>query len=122
MFPIGNTTQDFIRFVPGTIIDDFFFFGFVGGIVGHMYYFFSMRGQNTHVSFWVALYGIIVSGLLGGLLAIVFDRSIEVSILVGLLNQVVFLAMTKAVIKGDFWKVFKEILIKLLTGGVGGKP
>lgn len=121
MLPIGHTTTDFIQLIPNTLIDDFFFFGFIGGLVGHAYYILSTRNMKNHIiSFGVAAYGIIISGLLGGLLAIVFDRSLELSILVGLLNQILFLSIIKAVAKGEFWTAIKEVLIKLLTAGTGG--
>ena len=116
-------TDQLINVIPNTMIDDYFFFGFVGGIVGYLYYLLATRempNHKTHVG--IAIYGVIVSGLLGGLLAIVFDRSIELAIIVGLLNQVMFLTIVKAVAAGEFWVVIKEILIKLLTGGIGGKP
>lgn len=122
MLPIGHTTTNFIDFLPNTIIDDFFAFGFVGGLVGYAWYWWSTRSMKNHsVSVWAGIYGLIVSGALGGLLAIVFDRSLELSLLVGLTNQLVFLAITKAVAKGEFWTAIKEVLIKLLTAGTGGK-
>ena len=122
MLPIGNSTMDIIKFVPGTLIDDFFTFGFIGGLVGYAYYIFSTREMKNHlISFWAVLYGILISGMLGGLLAIVFDRSLELSILVGLFNQILFLTITKAVARGEFWAVMRELLIKLLTAGTGGK-
>lgn len=122
MLPIGQTTQDFIRIFPNTLIDDFFIFGFIGGIVGQAWYIFATRTMKNHIiSIWAIIYGLIISGMLGGLLAIVFDRSLELSILVGLTNQLIFLAMIKSVMKGEFWTVMKDILVKLLTAGVGGK-
>ncbi len=121
MLPITHTAQDLIQIIPNTLIDDFFFWGFIGGLVGYAWYQFSTREMKNHtIYFWTVLYGVLISGMLGGLLAIVFDRSLELSILVGLLNQILFLSITKAVAKGEFWNVMKQILIKLLTAGTGG--
>jgi hypothetical protein len=118
MIPIANSGTAIISIIPNSLVDDFFVFGFIGGIVGYAYYIFAIKDMIHHkTSFWFGMYGLIVSGMLGGLLAIVFDRSIELAILVGLLNQILFLSITRAVMQGDFWAVIKEVLVKLLTGG-----
>lgn len=107
-----------INVIPGTLVDDFFFFGFLGGFVGYAYYTFVTK--NHHVmdkNIFVMLYGLIISGCLGGLLAIVFDRSIELSILVGLLHQFLYLSIIRLTETGEGWGTIKQILIKLLTAG-----
>ena len=107
-----------INFLPDTMIDDFFVFGFLSGVVGYAYYLYTNKDDpKNHISFIAGFYGLFLSGCTGGLLAIVFDKSIEVSIIVGLLNQLVFMAMVKAAKNGDFLGVIKEILIRYLTGG-----
>ena len=111
-------TPQLINIIPNTMIDDFFIFGFIGGVVGYMYYLYTSRDDpGNHLKVWIAMYGLLVSGLLGGLLAIVFDRAIELSIVVGLLNQLIYMAFIRAVKSGDYWKVVKEVLVRYLTGG-----
>jgi len=118
----ATTIKDIIPILPNTMIDDFFFFGFLGGIVGYAYYIFATRDLDGHLKnkgrFWITLYGILISGLLGGLLAIVFDRSIELAILVGLTHQIIYMTLIKGVAKGEFWTAIKEVIVKLLTGGI----
>lgn len=68
-------------------------------------------------SFWIALYGTVLSGCVGGLLAIVFDRAIELSILVGFLHHILYTSIIKSAKDDHFLSVLKEILIKYLTAG-----
>ena len=104
--------------IPESYIDDFFMFGFTAGMIGYLYYLYSARHDpKNHLSWIIGLYGTILSGALGGLLAIVFDRSIEVSIIVGLLNQLIYMALVRSARNGDFWKVIKEVLLRYLSGG-----
>lgn len=111
-------SPDIFNFLPGSSIDDFFMFGFIAGCVGYLYYIYSERNDpKNHLKWVIGLYGTILSGALGGLLAIVFDRNIAVSILVGLLNQLIYMALVRSAKSGDFWKVAKEVLIRYLTGG-----
>jgi len=63
------------------------------------------------------LWGTFLSGALGGLLAIVFDRAIELSILIGLLNQILYIALIRSVKGNNLTKVLKEVIIKMLTAG-----
>lgn len=114
---MGNTTQ-LINLLPNSAVDDFFFFGFLAGAVGYLYYVYTNKDDpKNHLKFAIGLYGMFLSAFIGGLLAIVFDRSIEVSILVGLLNQLIYMALIKSAKSGDFWGVIKEVLIRYLTGG-----
>lgn len=107
-----------ITILPHSLVDDFFFFGFLGGAVGYAYYIWATRNHpKATVSIPVVVYGLLVSGALGGLLAIVFDRSIELSILVGLLHQFVYLSLVKITESGQGWETLKQIVIKLLTAG-----
>lgn len=115
---ISQTTNDIIRLIPGTLIDDFFIFGFLSGMVGYLYYLYTNYDDpKNHLKLIVGFYGMLLSGSLGGLLAIVFDRSIEVSIIVGLLNQLIYMALVKSARSGTFWPVIKDVLIRYLTGG-----
>lgn len=112
--------MEIIKLIDGNMIDDFFFFGFIGGIVGYAYYLYTNRKDpRNHVSLVAGVIGIILSGSIGGLLAIVIDRRIELSIVVGLLNQLIYMALIKGAKNGDFWDVIKDIIIKYLTAGKG---
>lgn len=107
-----------LTFIPDSYLDDFFFFGFVAGMVGYLYYLYTSRNDpKNHVSLVAGFYGTILSGALGGLLAIVFDRSYEVSIIVGLLNQLIYMALLQSAKSGQFWNALRDVLIKYLTGG-----
>lgn len=109
---------NFINILPNTCLDDFFFFGFVAGVVGYAYYLFVEKNDpKNHLHWLIGFYGAILSGSLGGLLAIVFDRNIGISILVGLMNQLIYMGLVRSVKGGDFVKVLKEVLVKYLTGG-----
>lgn len=107
-----------MHFIPNSLLDDFFFFGFIGGIVSYAWYLWVERNDPTnHMSFVAGLYGTFLSGCVGGLLAIVFDRAIELSIVVGLMNQVIYMAFLKSAKSGKFFEVLKELLVRYLTGG-----
>src|SRR5690348_6618905 len=94
----------FITIIPNSAVDDFFFFGFIAGIVGYLWYIYSSRNDpKNHLNWAVGMYGTILSGALGGLLAIVFDRNIKISIIVGLLNQLIYMALIRSAKSGDFW-------------------
>ncbi len=109
-----------INFVPNTAIDDYFVFGFLAGIVGYLYYLYASRHDpKNHLNWVIGLYGTVLSGALGGLLAIVFDRDIRISIIVGLLNQLIYMALIRSAKTGQFWQVIKEVLIRYLTAGKG---
>lgn len=111
-------TENLVSIIPNSMVDDFFIFGFTAGMLSYAYYLFTNRNDpNNHVSVAAGFYGTILSGALGGLLAIVFDRSIALSIIVGLLNQVIYMAFLKSAKSGKFWEVFKDMLVKYLTGG-----
>jgi hypothetical protein len=109
-----------INVIQNSCIDDFFFFGFISGILGDLIYRLAVKQKDDKLTFSaviVSLYGTILSGALGGLLAIVFDKDIRISILVGLLNQIIYNGMIRSVKSGNFWLIIKELLIKILTGG-----
>jgi hypothetical protein len=107
-----------IYLLPNSMVDDFFVFGFIGGIFSYMIYAFVERNDpKNHMSIWAGLYGTFLSGGVGGLLAIVFDKAIELSILVGFLNQIIYMSFLKAAKSGKFINVLKEVLIRYLTGG-----
>lgn len=111
---------EYVRILPNTMIDDFFLFGFLAGIIGYAVYLYTNKDDpKNHVSVVSGLYGTFLSGCVGGMLAIVFDNCIEVSIVVGFLNQIIYMALLKAAKNGSFWPVIKEIVIRLLTGGKG---
>lgn len=112
--------EHLISILPGnTMIDDYFVFGFISGFLSFLYYRFLFRDDpHNHISFLSGTYGAILSGSLGGLLAIVFDNNIAVSIFAGLTNQILYLAILKSTKHGDFWPVIKEIIIKLLGGSL----
>lgn len=110
--------QDLVHFIPGSMVDDFFFFGFAGGLVSYAWYLFNARNDSRNHLGWLAgLYGVFLSGCLGGLLAIAIDRAIELSIVVGLVNQVLYLAIVRSVKNGGFAKAIKEVLLTYLTKG-----
>lgn len=110
--------EQLIHIIPNTMIDDFFFFGFLGGIVSYAYYLFTNRNDpHNDINGIAGLYGTLLSGSVGGLLAIVFDRAIELSILIGLLNQIIYMAIIKSAKSGKFFDVLKDILLKYLTAG-----
>lgn len=112
------TNPNLIKFLPNSYIDDFFFWGFIGGIVGYLIYLFSSRHDTkNHLNWIIGIYGTLLSGSLGGLLAIVFDKDIRLSIIIGLVNQMIYMGLVRAAKSGDFLKVLKEVLIRYLTGG-----
>jgi hypothetical protein len=111
-------TTEIIYLIPNAMIDDYFVFGFLGGIVGYLWYWFTNRSDpKNHVHVIAGIYGTLLSGLLGGLLAIVFDNRIEISIVVGLLNQLIYMALMKSARSKDVWGVIKDVLVRYLTGG-----
>ena len=115
-----SLTANIFELIPNSLIDDFFIFGFVGGIIGYLYYLFvSKNDDGNHLNFAVGIYGTFLSGCLGGLLAIVFDYSFGLSIIVGLLNQLIYMALIRSAKSGNFWKIIKEVLVRYLTGGKG---
>lgn len=115
---MDTTNPHIINFLPNMMIDDFFVFGFLAGVVGYAWYLYSSRNDpKNHLNWVIGAYGTILSGAMGGLLAIVFDKNIGVSILVGLLNQLIYMALIRSAKSGDFWKVAKEVLIRYLSGG-----
>lgn len=118
---IMNKEFEMFLLLPNNPIDDFFLWGFVSGLVGYAYFLYTERNDTTKekrkVGFIASLYGVFLSGCVGGLLAIVFDRSYQISIVVGLLNQLIYLALVKAAKSGNFVAVIKEILVQYLTAG-----
>lgn len=110
--------NDIVHFIPGSTVDDFFFFGFMGGLVSYAWYLFNARNDSkNHLGFAAGIYGVFLSGCLGGLLAIAVDRAIEISIIVGLVNQVLYLAIIRSVKNGGIWTAIKEVLLTYLTKG-----
>lgn len=116
---MSGAVPNFINLIPNTPVDDFFFFGFIGGIVSYAYYLFLNRNEKTNQSMglMIGIYGTLLSGCIGGLLAVVFDRAIELSIIVGLLNQIIYMALVKSAKNDHFWQILRDILIKFLTVG-----
>ncbi len=124
MLNFGPMNTQIINIIPATYVDDFFVFGFLGGLVSYAWYLFtSRRDERNHLSILAGIYGVFLSGCLGGLLAIAIDRSIEISIIVGLLNQILYISIIRSVKNDGFIKALKEVLISLLTGGLtkGGR-
>jgi len=111
-------TNDVVHFISGSTVDDFFFFGFIGGLVSYAWYLFNARNDSkNHLGFWAGICGVFLSGCLGGLLAIAIDRAIELSIIVGLVNQVLYLAIMRSVKNGGLWTAIKEVILTYLTKG-----
>lgn len=111
-------TNNLVNVIPSSLIDDFFVAGFIGGFVGFLaYHYTNQNNPKNHIRFFSGLYGAFLSGCVGGLLAVVFDRSIELAIMVGLFEQFIYLAVLKSSRSGKFFEALKEIIIKLLTGG-----
>jgi hypothetical protein len=111
-------SNQLISILPNSLVDDFFIFGFIGGIVSYMWYLYVERNDpSNHMSFTAGIYGTFLSGCVGGLLAIIFDKAIELSILVGLLNQIIYMSFLKAAKSGKFLTVLKDVLIRYLTAG-----
>lgn len=109
---------DIFNFIQNSPIDDFFCFGFLGGVIGYLYYRFTSKSDDgNHLNLLIGLYGTILSGSLGGLLAIVFDKDIRLSIVVGLLNQMIYMALVRSAKSDDVWKVIRDVLVRYLTGG-----
>lgn len=115
---LNTQPSQIVYFIQDSFLDDFFLFGFVSGIVGYLYYVYvSKNDPNNHVSRVAGVYGTLLSGALGGLLAIVFDRNYGISILVGLFNQLIYMALLQSAKSKNFWSAIKEVIIKYLTGG-----
>ncbi len=116
---ISPIPTGFFNPISETMIDEFAIFGFIGGIVGYAWYLWSNRHDpQNHMSLVAGIYGVFLSGCLGALLAIVFDRKIELSIIVGLTNQLIYMIIIRSVKKGEFWKSLRAILLNLLRGGL----
>lgn len=112
--------DEFFKFVPNNLVDDYFIWGFISGAVGYAYYLFTSGADGKHPitrTFLATVYGIFLSACVGGLLAIVIDRAYQISIIVGLLNQIIYVAMLRAGATGDFWNAIKDILLQYLTAG-----
>ena len=119
MDPISPIPNGILNPISGTMLDEFAIFGFIGGVIGYAWYSFTARNDpKNHMNIFVGIYGTFLSGCLGSLLAIVFDRRIELSIIVGLTNQLLYLAITRAVKGGKFFSILKEVLIRMLSGGL----
>lgn len=108
-----------VNFVPNSLIDDYFFWGFIGGLVSYAWYLLNSRKDpKNHLSKIAGIYGVILSGCMGGLLAIAADHTITLSIIVGLTNQFVYLAIIRSVKNNGFINAVKEVLLTYLTKGV----
>lgn len=109
----------FISVVKGTMIDDFFIFGFIGGFFGYAYYLYVSRNDpKNHLHWSIGLYGTVINGCLGGLFAIVWDQRIEHSIIVGMSTNLIYMAVTRAGKSSEFLGAIKEVFIRYLTGGL----
>lgn len=113
-----TTVPDFIKILPNEPLDDFFVVGFIAGIVGYAYYLYIERDDpKNHLGLFTGIYGVFLSGCVSGLLAVVFDKALEVSIIVGLFNQLIYMAIVRAAKTGQFWDAIKEVLLRYLTAG-----
>ena len=102
-----------------TTLIDFFFWGAFAGAVGHAYYLL-VRGMEKGADggTWMeAIAGVLLSSLMGGLFAVVFDRAIPVSIMVGAFTYFIFRSFLKAFQNDSVSSAIREVLIKLLGGG-----
>lgn len=87
---------DTIREIP---LITFFLFGFLGGLVGKAFVYF-IKIENENASIRSGIYyavGITLSGLMGGLLAIVIDKQIQFSIVVGIFTEFVYLLFLRKI-------------------------
>ena len=110
--------NDFPTLLPNTMIDDYFIWGFISGFIGYLYYLYSSRNDpDNHLHWMIGLYGTILTGSLGGLLAIVIDRRIEISIIVGLTANLIYMGIVRAGKSNQFFTAMREVLIRYLTGG-----
>ena len=111
-------TDQIVFLIPNSMIDDFAIFGFIGGILSYSWYLYVERNDpRNHMSIFAGIYGVFLSGGIGALLAVIFDKAIWLSALVGLLNQVIYMSFLKAAKSGKFFDVLKEVLIRYLSGG-----
>jgi len=104
------------------ITEDFlvyFIWGFISAAISFLYYEAIISKNKNNLSILSVVYGFILSGLVGGLLAVVFDRTIGLSIIVGFTHQILYTSIVKTAQGGQFFSVVKEILIKYLTAGKG---
>lgn len=93
----------------------YFSWGFLSAVVSYLYY--QLVVDKIKQKPFQVLYGLFLSGCVGGLLAVVFDRSIAVSIIIGFVHQVLYTAILKTAKGGKLFEVIKEILVKYLTAG-----
>ncbi|MFA5395891.1 MAG: hypothetical protein WC346_07790 [Methanogenium sp.] len=79
----------------------YFLFGFLGGLIGKAFsYFWKIEHENGGIksNVYYAI-GILLSGLMGGLLAIVIDKRIELSITVGIFTDLFYTVFLKKIKK-----------------------
>ena len=88
----------------------YFLAGFIGGLIGKAFaYFWKFENNESdiiHSNRYYAI-GIFLSGLMGGLLAIVVDQRIEFAILVGIFTDIAYTIFIKRI---------KRFLDKLING------
>lgn len=108
-------------------VTEYFMWGALSGAVGYAYYLYVTRyasPSNNHVyttglrGFMLALLGVVLSSLLGGLFAVAFDRSRATSIITGVFTFFIYTSILRGLKSGSFLNAMRELLIKLLTGGV----
>lgn len=99
-----------IEFLITNFYIKYFLFGFVGGFIGKAFSYFwkieHKESEGVHTGKYYAT-GILLSGLMGGLLAIVVDQSVEFAILVGIFVDIAYTI---------FMKRIKDFLDKLING------
>ncbi len=110
--------QEFISVIPKSMVDDFFMVGFASAFIGYLYYLYLFRHDpKNQIGFLLGIYGAFLSGCIGGMLAIVFDKALELSIVVGLFSQIIYMALLKSIRGKKFFEIVREILVKYLTAG-----
>lgn len=112
----GSVPEQLIHVIPNSYIDDFFLVGYISGMVGYAWYLYTNKNDpKNHISIFAGFYGTILSGALGGLLAIAIDRSYAISIIVGLLNQLIYMALLRSARSKVFWEAIRDVFIKYIT-------
>jgi len=98
-------------------ISDFFFWGFVSGLVGYGVYLMMDYKKQMTIDNRMLMHplGLILNGLMAGLFAIVFDHSIERSILIGALFIFIFPGLLELIKSGKIKAVIEKIILDIFT-------
>lgn len=97
-------------------IDQYFLYGFGSAMVSYLYYTLVATHNKEHMPVWQGIYGTIISGFVGGFMAMALDRSIYLSIVVGFMHQIIYMAMIKTGTNKRFFSVLSEMIVKLFGG------